>query len=660
LKKGGRTDSFIPSRDSTNMEKPVAQVYEFDGFRLDARDLLLERGGEPVHVPRKALELLVLFVRHSGLVLDKETLFDALWPDTVVEEANLTQNVYVLRKALGARPDQTPYIETVPRRGYRFLADVCACERGPDAPASAPAPVAPVNGEGPPVVPPCEPPASVVGPRVRLRHALAVLLAVCALTAAVLLWLSARKGPRQAEPPIKSIAILPFRTVGGAGDDAHLGLGMTDTLITRLSALKQVSVRPTSAITKYTAATDPLAAGRELGVDAVMDGTVQREGNSVRVTARLVRMDSEQAVWAEKFDETFTNVFALQDRISEQVAAQLRLTLSGAQRQTLVKHPTTSAEAYQAYAEGLFFWNKRRPADMAKAIECFERAVARDPGYALAFAALSDAYYLAARFGFDFVPRAAAVEKARAAAARALALDDSLAESHLAAAMVLQFEAKDWPAVESHFRRAVELNPYHATVRQRYGWHLLSQRRLGEGVSEMRRARELDPVSPINNAALSSALIFARRYDEAISVSLRLLELDPGASGVRFNLALAYGHKGMYEESLAELKRVSEARPETNTALEALAITYAMAGQTAEAEAALRELCRLAKKKDGSVSGYNVALAYAALGRRDEAFAWLESTREEVAALSLYFMYDPHLDPLRADPRFEPFLKRYG
>jgi TolB-like protein/DNA-binding winged helix-turn-helix (wHTH) protein/Flp pilus assembly protein TadD len=642
------------------MEKPVAQVYEFDGFRLDAHDLLLEREGEPVHVPRKALELLVLLVRDSGRVVDKETLFAALWPDTVVEEANLTQNVYVLRKALGARPGQTPYIETVPRRGYRFLAEVCAGEWQPAAPALP----APACEESPPAAPPCAPPAPAVerrGRRRHRRHALAALLGLCVLAAAALGWLSARKESRREARPLKSIAILPFRTVGGASDDGHLGLGMTDTLITRLSALKQLSVRPTSAVAKYSAAgTDPLAAGRELGVDAVMDGTVQREGNSVRVTVRLVRMKGEEPLWAEKFDETFTNVFALQDRISEQVVSQLQLRLSGAQWQSLVKRPTTSAEAYQAYAEGLFFWNKRRPDDMAKAVECFERAVTLDPGYALAFAALSDAYYLAARNRFDFVPRPTALEKASAAAARALALDDSLAESHLATAMISQLDVREWDAAERHFRRAVELNPYHATVRQRYGWHLLTRGRLEEGVAEMRRARELDPVSPINNVALSSTLIFARRYDEAVSVSRRLLELEPAAPNVRFNLALAYAHKGMYDEAVAEFKRVREARPGTHTGLEALAITYASAGRKAEAEEALGELCRLAKRNDGSVSGYNVALAYAALGRRDEAFEWLESSREEVRALSLYFMYDPHLDPLRADPRFQLFLDRHG
>jgi tetratricopeptide (TPR) repeat protein len=341
------------------------------------------------------------------------------------------------------------------------------------------------------------------------------------------------------------------------------------------------------------------------------------------------------------------------------VVGQLRLTPTGEQWQSLVKHPTTSTGAYQAYAEGLFFWNKRTREAMAKAIECFERAVAQDPGYAPAFAALSDAYFLSGRSGYDFVSREAAFEKASAAASRALALDDALAESHLAAAMVAQMSPQDGSAAEEHFKRAVELNPYNSTVRQRYGWHLLGKGRLDEGLGEMRRARELDPVSAINNVALSSALIFARQYDEAISVSRRMLELDPDLSNVRFTLALAYGHKGMYAESVAELKRLNWTERGGNTELEALAITYAMAGRRGEAEQTLRELCRRARKKDRSVSGYNVALAYAALGRNDEAFAWLESTPEELRAMSLYFMYDPHLDPLRADPRYGPFLKRH-
>jgi DNA-binding winged helix-turn-helix (wHTH) protein/TolB-like protein/thioredoxin-like negative regulator of GroEL len=652
------------------MEKPASHFYEFDSFLLDARNHILYKAGEPVPVPRKSLELLTLLARNCGRVLDKEVLFSALWPDTVVEDANLTQTVYVLRKALEEKANRIQYIETVPRRGYRFNADVRIREGPPDYSDDRPSHTAPPRrGEvaragsgdsaGPRGV--AEPTANGVRPRAP-SPALRVLLALAVglPLVAFLVWALKSRAPEPSVVTINSVAILPFRTVGDGAEVEHLGLGMTDTLITRLSGLKRISVRPTSAVVKYSgAASDPLAAGRELGVDAVMDGTVQREGDSVRITVRLIRLDGGQPIWAGKFDEQFTNVFALQDAISEQVADHLQLALSDEQRQSLVKRNTANAEAYQAYAEGLFFWNKRTREGLAKAIDYFKRAVEIDPKYALAFAALSDSYCLSAYYGYDFVPRETAVAQARLAAARAIALDETLAESHLAVAMVSQKSEKEMPVAEYHFKRAIELNPFHATVRQRYGWFLLMAGRLEEGLDEMRRSRESDPVSPINCAALSAALIFARRYDEAIDVSRRLLEIEPESYFVRFNLADAYGHKGMYDEAIAEIQRLRKGnRDGDSSELEALAFTYALAGRRGEAERTLREL--LAGRKGGRVSAYNVALVYAALGRKDAAFAWLEKSLSELDDRILFFMYDPHLDLLRSDPRFEPFLRRHG
>lgn len=652
------------------MEKSASHFYEFDGFLLDARRHVLYKAGEPLHVTRKVVELLVLLVRHSGHVVDKETLFAALWPDSVVEESNLTQTVYMLRKALGESANQTQYVETIPRCGYRFTAVVTEREGSPglrddDCPPDAET-VATTHTPSDHVAPETihDGPRIIHGGLLSLllsRPRVVTALTFCVILASALAWRSAR---REVQPPtrvIESVAILPFRTVGAATqDNDHLGLGMTDTLITRLSSLKQVSVRPTSAVMKYSdASEDPRVAGRELGVDAVMDGTVQRDGEHVRVTVRLIRTDGEESIWAEKFDEPFTNVFALQDRISERVVGRLHPKLSGAQQRDLVKQHTTSLEAYRAYAAGLFFWNKRTREAMAKAVESFERAVADDPNYALAFAALSDAYFLSGRNSFDFVPRTTAFEKASAAATRALALDETLAESHLAVAMVSQLNEQQWPEAEAHFKRAIELNPYHATVRQRYGWHLIFKGRLDEGVSEMRHACELDPVSTVNAAAFTSALIFARQYDEAITVADRALEFDPSVVDLRFNRSIAYGLRGMYAAAIAELKKLREHERDGHTNLEALAIIYALAGRRSEAEQALHELRELARGKDSSVSTYNIALIYASLGRRNEAFEWLESLPTPQSRMSFYFRYDPHLDPLRADPRFQQFLNRH-
>lgn len=650
------------------MEKPDSRFYEFDSFLLDARNYVLYKAGEPVPVPRKALELLTLLVRNCGRVSQKEALFSALWPDIVVEYTNLTQTVYMLRKALGEKENRTQYIETIPKRGYRFNADVRTHEGPPDNSDGRPADTAPrrrdeIEGAGLGDSARAHRAAEPVADGVRPRRATPVRLVLLTLAVglplvACLVWASKGGGPEPSAGAINSVAILPFRTVGEGAEVEHLGLGMTDTLITRLGGLKRVTVRPTSAVIKYSgAASDPLAAGRELGVDAVLDGTVQREGDRVRVTVRLIRLDGGRPLWAEKFDERFTNVFALQDTISEQVVNHLQLTLSDEQRRSLVRRNTDSTEAYQAYAEGLFFWNKRTREGLGKAISYFERAVEIDPKYALAFAALSDSHILSAYYGYDFVPRDVAVEKARLAATRAIALDETLAESHLAVAMVSQESEGEKPVAEYHFKRAIELNPFHATVHQRYGWFLLGAGRLEEGVKEMRRSRESDPVSQVNCAALTAALIFARRYDEAIEVARRMLELEPDSHFVRFNLADAYSLKGMYDEAIAEIQKLHK-REGHSSELEALAFTYALAGRRGEAERVLREL--LEGRGGVRVSAYNVALIYAALGQKDTAFAWLEKSSSESEQRMLNFMYDPHLDLLRPDPRFEPFLLRHG
>lgn len=659
------------------MEKPDSRFYEFDSFLLDARNHALYRAGEPVPVPRKALELLTLLAQNCGRVLDKETLFSALWPDTVVEDTNLTQTVYVLRKALGVKANQTQYIETVPKRGYRFHADVSIREGLTDNYDDQPTDTAAhgcgeiaqeghVNSARAHEA--GKPAATATGLQaMTLMRRVLITLAVSLPLIAFLVWALKSREHTPSAVAIDSIAILPFRTVGDGAEVEHLGLGMTDTLITRLSGLRRIPVRPTSAVVKYSgAASDPLAAGRELGVDAVMDGTVQHEGDRVRVTVRLVRLNGGQPVWAETFDEQFTDVFAIQDAISERVVNHLQLALSSEQHQSLVKRSTDSTEAYQAYAEGLFFWNKRTREGLAKAIDYFERAVQIDPKYALAFAALSDSYFLSSYYGYDFVPRNIAMEKARLAATRAIALDETLAESHLAMAMVCENSEQEFSMAESHFKRAVELNPFHATVHQRYGWFLLGAGRLEEGVGEMRRSRESDPTSTVNCAAVSAALIFARHYDEAIEVSRRMLELEPDSYFVRFNLAEAYSHKGMYDEAIAEMQKLHKRTRDGdkydddnyNKELEALAFIYAMAGQRAEAEKLLREL--LESRKDGRMLAYNVALIYAALGQKDTAFAWLEKSIAGKNYPMLNFMYDPHLDLLRSDPRYETFLLRHG
>jgi TolB-like protein/Flp pilus assembly protein TadD len=460
---------------------------------------------------------------------------------------------------------------------------------------------------------------------------------------------------------VRSIAVLPFEPLGQDMNDELLGLGMADAVIGKMSNLKQLAVLPTSAVSKYIGpANDPLAAGRALQVDAILSGTVQRSGDHVRATVQLVRIASGRTIWSEKFDQTYTDIFEIQDSISDSVVRSLALTLTPDERKHLGKRYTTNAAAYDSYLMGFYFWNKRSKDGLEKAIDYFRRAVEQDPNYALAYALMADCYFLQFYYGFESGPDR--IQNAKAAAERALLLDDSIAEGHVALAMV-QINQKDPQGCMNSLRRGLILNPNLAIAHQRYAWVLSSAGHLDEAAREMKRAQKLDPLSPTNNTALGIMLVFARDFRGALEYCSKAAELSPNEALIQENLAVAYALNGMYQPAIEHYQKELELNPESKgDVLASVVVVLTLAGRNAEAEGNMHELLNLARAD--KVDSYNMTLVYATRGEKERAFEWLDKTLQKgsggARAYHRMIRYDPLLDPLRSDSRFAALLKRHN
>jgi eukaryotic-like serine/threonine-protein kinase len=461
---------------------------------------------------------------------------------------------------------------------------------------------------------------------------------------------------------IRSLAVLPFEPLGHDLNTELLGLGMADAVIGRMSNLKRLAILPTSAVSKYKgASSDPVAAGRSLGVDAVLTGTVQRAGDQVRVTVQLVSVNAGRTIWSEKFDQTFTDIFGIQDAISDKVARSLIRDRSKNEERQLFKHYATGTVAYESYLTGLFFWNKRSKDGLERAIDYFGQAVDKDPHFALAYALMADCYYLQIYYGYSSAPDR--IHNAKAAAERALLLDDSIGEAHVAAAMV-HFYQKDDKAGMDSLRHALTLNPNLAVAHLRYAWSLCSLGRLDEAVREMRRAQELDPLSPTNNTDLGVILGFARDFPGSLTYCYKAAELEPDSPSIQENLGFAYTMNRIYQEAIEHYQKAAELNAENKgDVLASVATVLATAGRNAEAEGIMHDLLKLARA--GKADPYNMTMLYAARGEQAQAFEWFEKALqtefegERGEADQLMIKYHPLLDPLRSDSRFAELLRRY-
>jgi len=462
---------------------------------------------------------------------------------------------------------------------------------------------------------------------------------------------------------VRSIAVLPFEPLGNDTHDELLGLGMADAIIGRMSNLKQLSVLPTSAVSKYKGpANDALTAGRALGVDAILSGTVQRSGDRVRATVQLAHVATGRIIWSEKFDQTFTDIFGVQDSISDSVAKSLALNLSADERKQLAKRYTINTEAYDEYLMGLYFWNTRSRDGLEKAINHFGRAVEKDPKFALAYALLADCYYLQSNYGYRTGPQW--IQDAKAAVDRALLLDNSIAEAHVAAAMIESYQ-EDNEVANASLRRALELNPNLAVAHLRYGWELSSSGHLDEAVREIKRARELDPLSPTNNTSLGLILGFVRQFPRCLKYCYRGVELAPNETLTQESLAYAYLLNGRYQQAIEHYQRLAVLNPDRKgDVLASIATALVLAGRKSEADSMIPEVLQLAARD--KVDPFSIAVLYSARGDKNAAFDWFErglSRASEVQTTGLVWQlirYCPMWDPVRTDSRFAALLRKHN
>ncbi|HEY4256163.1 MAG TPA: protein kinase [Candidatus Udaeobacter sp.] len=491
--------------------------------------------------------------------------------------------------------------------------------------------------------------------------AAATAAAFCSATAAAFLFFSQNptSTPPTASAQVRTMAVLPFKMPGAPAGDEYLGIGLADTLITQIGRLPQILVRPVGAVQKYAEidVQDPVATGRQLRVEAVLDGTVQRDADTLQVTARLLRVGDGAVLWSAKYDEKFTNVFTIEDAISQDVAKTLVRNLSGEGQKLLTEHHTDNIEAHRAYLKGRYFWNKRTPAELQHGLTYFRQAIDLDPTYSSAYAGMADAYALLV--WQDQVPRGEFIARAKAAATKALEINEALAEPHATLGFVKFWYDWDFAGAESEFRRAIELDPDYATAHHWYGESLGLMGRFDEGFKELRLAQQIDPLSPIINTDLGKLHFFARQSDQAIEQLRNLLETDPDFPLAHLFLAMAYNKKGLHDQAVAELEKQAN-NPGTRTIFKAvLGFVYGQAGRRAEAIGILDELNQRISSKQ-FVSPFEIALIYTGLGEKDQAFEWLEKAKTERDPFLIYIKTDPNFDSLRGERRFQAVLQGMG
>jgi TolB-like protein/Flp pilus assembly protein TadD len=468
----------------------------------------------------------------------------------------------------------------------------------------------------------------------------------------------AKQTPPAARPNSKSIAVLPFENLSHDPDNAYFADGIQEEILTRLSKIADLKVISRTSTQRYKTAPNNLSEiGKQLGVANILEGTVQKAADQVRVNVQLINAETDSHLWADKYDRKLADIFAVESEVATKIAETLQAKLTGAEQHAIVARPTENSEAYQLYLKGRYFGNKLTPDGFQKAIEYFQQAIEKDPAYALAYAGLSDSYEMLGFWGV--LPPQEMWPKAKAAALKALEIDDNLAEAHVALGWVSFTYDWDWPAAEKHFERALALNPSSpAAHHQWYSIYLGALGRSDDALAEAKRALDLDPVSPVINHSVAEQLYLARRFDEAIEQCRKTLEMDPSFPLTYSLLGRAYLAKGMYGESLVELEKYLALSPRNPAALAGLAYAHARSGERNRALGVLDELRALSKQRH--VASYLFAIVYAGLGEKDQAFAWLEKAYEERDGSLPMLKVNPTWDPLRSDPRFADLARRVG
>jgi DNA-binding winged helix-turn-helix (wHTH) protein/TolB-like protein/Flp pilus assembly protein TadD len=651
-------------------------LYEFGPFRIDSVERVLSREGEAVPLAPKVFDILLMLVENAGHIVEKDKLMKEVWPDSFVEEGNLTQNVSTLRKALAEGADGREYVQTVARRGYRFVAHVREVldegsgliveERSKprlDVEREEELSVAVrYTAEGEQAKQENALTSSrwdQTGSKWRLSAVLAGFVMLVGLAVAVFYVRSvSTQKPPATDTHVKSLAVLPFKPLVPEERDPVYELGLAHSLIFRLSTVKEIVVRPIESMRKYTDLdVNPVAAGRELGVDFVLSSHYQMSGDKIRVTSQLINVHDGSTFETFKCDEKCANVFETQDAISLKVGQRLLTKLTDEQRSLLTKRYTENKEAYDLYLKGWYLWSQTTEAGLKKAIEYFNQALDNDPKYALAYHGLTACHLV---LGVLFLDPKEEMLKAKAAAMKAMELDDTLAETHASLGGVAFFYDWDWSTAEREFKRAIDLDPNLVRAHHWYADYLSAMERHDEAIAEMNRAMELEGSLSFGHSNLARIFFQARRYDEAIEQCRKGLNTDVTQGEIYRVLGQSHWEKGIRDEAIAELNKANTfARARGITRITGpLGYAYAMSGKRGEAEKLLDDL--KARSKQRYVSSYFAAQIYAGLGERDQVFACLNKACEAHSHSLAFIKVDPIFDNLRSDVRFADLVRRIG
>jgi DNA-binding winged helix-turn-helix (wHTH) protein/TolB-like protein/Flp pilus assembly protein TadD len=670
------------------MAEQRMHFYEFGRFRLDARERLLLRDRDHVPLTPKVFEILLALIEQSGHVVEKDDLMKRVWPDTFVEEGNLTQSVSLLRKALGETPGEAQFIETISRRGYRFVATVReATENGasqvgipkdlekredgrerdvgavgrteqalesvsPDSngPAFPTGQLAWADGSAAP-----NEAGEVRTPvtwRARFlstgfgKQGIAFAL-VIALIALVVVYFTGRgKAGDAGASPIESIAVLPFSDEAAGAETEYLNDKIAESLINSLSKLPKLRVVPRSMVAQYKGQNvDPRTVGRELNVRAVVTGRVLRHGDTISIQADLIDLENVAQIWGQIYDRKLADILIVQDDIARNIFENLRLRLNVEEKKQL--------EAYRLYLKGRNSWNKRTASELQQGIQYFQQAIDTDPNYAPPYAGLADCHNMLVVYGAS-QPKEG-FPKAKEAAVRALEIDEGLAEAHTSLAFIKFRWDRDRVEAERGFRQAIRLQPSYAPAHQWYSSYLAALERFDEAIAEATRAQELEPLSFSASAHLGWILYLAGESDRAIEQGTKILELDPNAFPALRYRGLAYEQKGMYHDAISDFQKGVKLSG-SPLMLALLGHAYAASGQKVAAQNVLNDLHDLEGRR--YVSPYTIAAIYAGLGQKDQAFKWLEKADEVRDIWLMNLKVDPVFKALRSDPRFPDLLVR--
>jgi TolB-like protein/DNA-binding winged helix-turn-helix (wHTH) protein/Tfp pilus assembly protein PilF len=644
------------------MTRPVKQLYEFGPFCLDPAEHTLLRDGQPIQLRPKVYDLLVVLVENRGRLVDKEQLMSSVWAEQFVEEGNINKNISMLRQALGESDGGTKFIETVPKRGYRFVAEVREVNENLQDELLTQAVVRLAREPQPPRETheqslPLPPPPQAQAKRFN-KHRIALVVVPVLVLAAIVYVVLTRQRSRSATPAVRSIVVLPFQNLSGDASQDYLVDGVTDALIGDLAQIGALRVISRTSAMHYKGTNKSLPEiAKELNVDAVVEGTVQRSGERVHVRAQLIHAASDSHLWAADYDRDARDILDLQSEVARAIASEVRIKITPAEQRLLVPKRTVARAAIDNYLQGRYFWNRRTEQDIRKAIGYFEAAISADPNYAQAYAGLADSYNQLGTVMIGVMPPSEARRTGEAAARKGLEIDNEVAEAH-AALGYENFFNWNWASAEEEFKRSIQLNPNYATAHSHYGLYLVARERIDEGIAEINRAEELDPLSLSISSSRGFLLLNARRYEEAIEQQRRVIAIDPNHYQAHWFLALTYLANGQIDRAIATSEKAVAISNHAPAAVGVLGMAYGAGGRKREANQLANELLQLEKER--YVSPMAFVYVYIGLGDKDRAFAWLEKAYQERSNHIAFFKVSPTVDSVRSDVRFGDLLRRIG